>query len=402
MDRGAVTPPLVAGPLRLAPFRAIRLAPTRVGDPASARLFSRPYRDAPDRMAQWERRGFLQHDDRPALWLHEYTASGMTVRGLVGALDLSHRTARPEERVVLPHEGVYPAQADDLADRMEALALNPAPILLVHRAPAAVRDLLHRVRAGTPAAAFTDRAGQGHRLWRLDDPEALAIVDDHLAPTRALIADGHHRYAAYLRLQQRNPGSAADRGLAMLIDREDTDLFLGAIHRVLVGSSVEDVEAAAAAVGMSVERASHVDAVGALAPGAMVASDGDRWLVIRPEPGTGEELMVTVLHDQLVPALGRGPTRVTYHHAVHDALALAQPGQATALLMPAATIDQVERIVLANRLMPEKATSFQPKPSAGTLLRSLRDEGFDPAAPRSRSATPRRRRPDRTGGARNR
>jgi hypothetical protein len=33
----------------------------------------------------------------------------------------------------------------------------------------------------------------------------------------------------------------------------------------------------------------------------------------------------------------------------------------------------VERIVAADRLLPEKATSFQPKPSLGVLMRSLRD-----------------------------
>ena len=33
----------------------------------------------------------------------------------------------------------------------------------------------------------------------------------------------------------------------------------------------------------------------------------------------------------------------------------------------------VLQIAAAGRLLPEKATSFQPKPSAGVLIRSLRD-----------------------------
>ena len=43
---------------------------------------------------------------------------------------------------MLPHEGIYPAQADDLADRMAEMRLNPAPILLVHRATPRLRALL--------------------------------------------------------------------------------------------------------------------------------------------------------------------------------------------------------------------------------------------------------------------
>ena len=42
--------------------------------------------------------------------------------------------------------------------------------------------------------------------------------------------------------------------------------------------------------------------------------------------------------------------------------------------MPAIDYDLVRRIVSDQRLLPEKATSFQPKPSLGVLMRSLRDE----------------------------
>ena len=42
--------------------------------------------------------------------------------------------------------------------------------------------------------------------------------------------------------------------------------------------------------------------------------------------------------------------------------------------MPAPDYDVVRRILAADRLLPEKATSFQPKPSLGVLMRSLLDE----------------------------
>ena len=45
MDFATVVPPYVAKPLELPPFRAVMLAPGRVGDPASARALARPYRD---------------------------------------------------------------------------------------------------------------------------------------------------------------------------------------------------------------------------------------------------------------------------------------------------------------------------------------------------------------------
>ena len=63
-------------------------------------------------------------------------------------------------------------------------------------------------------------------------------------------------------------------------------------------------------------------------------------------------------------------------------LARVQPGlildhlrkDSVAVLMPAPDVDLVLKIAADDRLLPEKATSFQPKPSVGVLIRSLRDE----------------------------
>lgn len=386
MDQAPVTPPLVAGPLRLLPFRAMRLAETRVADPASARAFARPYRDVQERLRAWERRGHLEHDPEPALYLHEYTSGGITVRGLVGAVDVSHRAARLDQRAILPHEGIYPAQADDLADRMGEMGINPAPILLVQRSPQALRELLTTVRRDTPRQ-LTDRGGHLHRWWAIRDRDLLERIQALLGPTTALIADGHHRYAAYLKLQARDPGAPTDRGLAMLVDHDDTPLFLGAIHRLLVGSSVRDLAEAATALDIRSRYVTQEQAMGALGPATMVATDNEDWLVIEPVLDDGR-VEVEVLHDRLVPTLAHGPSRVAYHHHAQDALRQASPEHGTAVLMPAPSLAQVEHVVRGGRLFPEKATSFQPKPTFGLFIRSWLDELLEPTSPPPRPATP--------------
>src|SRR3954453_19693914 len=282
MDTGAVViPPYVGRPLRLAPFCGVRLSPRKIGDPTSGRLFARPYRSVAARLAQWQERGQLRRDEEPALYLHEYTAGGLTVRGLVGALDISHRATGPDDRAVLPHEGIHPVQADELADRMTELGLNPAPILLVHRAPASVRSIVHRVLEEPPVDEFVDRNDQRHRVWAIRDPSLLRALDDGLAQSQALIADGHHRYAAYLRMQRRSPGGPTDRGLAMLVDQEDTPLFLGPIHRILTGVGLDDLAAAAEVVGAGFELLDRPSAVHALGPATLAATDGRRWASVK-------------------------------------------------------------------------------------------------------------------------
>ncbi|MGA8256469.1 MAG: DUF1015 family protein [Nocardioides sp.] len=388
MDSHAVvTPPYVGGPLQLHPFEALHLTPSRIGDPASARAFARPYRDVAARLTRWQRRGMIHRDDQPGLYLHEYTVSGITVRGLVGALDVSRRATDPHGCAVLPHEGIYPAHADDIADRMGEMGLNPAPILLVQESPASLRSLLRSVRAQPPHRTFADRLDQKHQIWTISDPNLMSLIADELAPTQAVIADGHHRYAAYLRLQQRHPGGALDRGLAMLVDQGDTPLFLGAIHRVLVGTSVNDVTAAASALGLDFRVTDREGAVSSLGRGALVVTDNSAWAVVTV-PLRPDRLEVDVLHQLLVPTLRHGPAGITYHHAVGDALMHAEPTHGTAVLMPAPTFAQIQSTVQSGRLFPEKATSFQPKPALGVLIRSFRDEEASPPSPPPPPGTP--------------
>ncbi|WP_436702340.1 DUF1015 family protein [Nocardioides sp. BYT-33-1] len=382
MDATAlVTPPYVAGPLRLEPFPALMLTPARVGNPITGRAFARPYRDVSARLQRWQARGLVTADTEPALYLHEYSANGMTVRGLVGALDVSRRAARPEDRAVLPHEGIHPAQADELADRMDEMQLNPAPILLVHHGSRRLRALLAEIARRDPDHAFTDRGGQEHRIWAERSPDTLADIATELAEGRALIADGHHRYAAYLRLQRRRVAGPTeprptDLGLAMLVDQADTPLFLGPIHRTFGGTSLDDLRDAAETLGLEYRARPQPEAVQALSSTHIAATDGERWAVVRLGNGP-DEAAVETLHRRIVPALPHGPTGIAYHHTVEEALGGARV-DAIAVLMPAPSVELVLRIAEADRLLPEKATSFQPKPSLGVLIRSLRDAAPGP------------------------
>lgn len=371
MEFASVAPPYVAKPLVLLPFQAVMLAPARVGDPASARALARPYRDVTARLTQWIERGLATSDSGPALYLHEYTSGGLTVRGLVGALRVSARADTLAERAVWPHEAIHPEQAGELADRMLQMDLNPAPILLVHHGRPGLRDLVARVAGTEPDWRYLDRTGQRQRIWAIRDEAVVAEIGDLLADTRCLVADGHHRYAAYLRLQQQHPGTAWDSGLAMLVDQHDTPLFLGAIHRTLPGTSLDDLVAAAKAAGAAVTTQERHDALGALDSTHVVLTDGTTWHAVGPLE-LDREAAVSWLHALVLPALAGPPSRIEHHHNVEEALSVASP-TAPAVLLPSPDFDQVRSLVESGGLLPEKATSFQPKPSLGVIMRPMHD-----------------------------
>jgi uncharacterized protein (DUF1015 family) len=371
MEPGRHTvPPYVAGPLQLMPFRAYSLAPRHAGDPASARAFARPYRAVPQRLEAWRKRGLASRDDTPAIYLHEYSESGLTVRGLVGCLDLSHPATSLDECQVFPHEGVQPKQVTELAARMSTMGINPAPILLVHRGSASVREVSRKVRTGTPEREYVDHAGQQHRIWAITDSDQLEAIQAGLAEARLLVADGHHRYAAYVALHAREPTEAHRTGLAMVIDQDETPLFLGAIHRLLHGVKFADLLRAAADAGSDVRTIDEGEAVAALAPDTLVLTDGQRWATVGCDLPIGKA-MVQLLDDLLLAGLPRPPTRLGFAHSVGQALEQVKPGRVTAALLPAVDLDLVLDVVRTGGLLPEKATSFQPKPSLGSFIRLL-------------------------------
>jgi uncharacterized protein (DUF1015 family) len=103
-----------------------------------------------------------------------------------------------------------------------------------------------------PIAAAISHDGVTHRLWALTDPAEHAAIAADLATRTALIADGHHRYAAYeqLRAEARDADGGAvagpwDFGLAFIVDADAYPLRLGPIHRVL--PRLDPAEAAALA-----------------------------------------------------------------------------------------------------------------------------------------------------------
>lgn len=354
-----------SAPFLLRPFRALRLAHSHVGDPVSHRIFARPYRSVPGRLREWRKHRRLKLDSDPALYIHEYTSAGVSIRGIVALLDLDGAG-----HTVVPHEAVHQEQVNQLSDRMEEMALNPAPILLVHQGPEAVRDIISETTRGEPHLVYTDRGDQLQRIWRITDAESIRAVVDSAAGSRTLIADGHHRFAAARRLHALHPDSGWARTLVMVIDEADTPLQLCAVHRTVRRMSLAAAEERSRTSGGVLRRHSTSHEALAKLGSALVLHDGHEWATLTPARPEG--LLVSWLHERLLPDWGVDEDRLGFHHSAGEAIIRA--GQGLTVLLPAPTFEQVYTIAQSGRLLPQKATSFQPKPHLGVLMRELRDE----------------------------
>ena len=259
-----------------------------------------PFQDAAADLARWLADGILVADPQPALYVYEQAAAGtgaVLQRGLIGALGLVPYAAG----IVRPHENVMPGPVAGRRQLMEATQANLEPIFLLYQNGNGVAtglvDSVADSRAPLSGAVTPD--GLRHRLWAITDPAELSAIAADLAPRTAMIADGHHRYAAYLEVQRRlrqadaGPGPW-DRGLALLVDSTAYPPHVGAIHRVVDGL-VPETAARLAASAFTVRElpGGTGDVPGVLGQLAracgggvafLLAGRGRAWLLSDPDP----------------------------------------------------------------------------------------------------------------------
>jgi uncharacterized protein (DUF1015 family) len=439
--------------LRVLPFRGLRFAPDQVSDPSA--VTSPPYDmigpdearrladteehnvvrlilAAPEEIAggpgapvryhraatsleAWIGDGVLRQDTEPAFYVYEQTGRAGRQRGLIGLVKLDDAESDdsgssedsgssdafgaaepappPTPRAILPHEAVTDSVVADRLAQMRATEAHIEPILLTYEGDHTVSDLLdHVADLAEPLTATTTADGTRHRLWALTDPAAIDRIAADLLWHRALIADGHHRHAAYRRLLTERGGGPAAYGLALLVDSTRYPLSLHAIHRVLPHVPLQTAVGQAGKVFAVRETADPHHTLDTIPAGehAFVLSDGTtHYLLTSPDPAVLAEtipadrpaawraLDATVLHHVLVEAIWQlpdTPEEVRFDHDPVHAVAEAARIGGTAVLLRPTTEDVVRQLAGAGVLMPRKSTAFGPKPASGLVMRLLAED----------------------------
>jgi uncharacterized protein (DUF1015 family) len=397
------------------PHNIVRLIlPHAAGPPGGGR-----YDGAARALRQWQDERVLVADPVPGLYVYEQArpaANGdsdgaeLLQRGLIGGLGLRP----PEDRVILPHEDVMPGPVTGRRELMETTQSNLEPIFLLYdggRPPGAATQVVEAVAAGDPplAEALTED-GLRHRLWAVTDPARLAAVAADLAPRQALIADGHHRYAAYRQLQARRRDAGCDAGpwdygLALLVDSAAYPPRIGAIHRVLPGLTPDKaVDLAKGAFCVTPQPGGSRDLDAALAALDQAAADGPAFLIAGggggggagsgaaylltdPDPVQAEEAMpdglsatwrglgYAVLQQLLITRLWGLRDDDRSVQIVHNdaATAIAEAGRSggTAVICAPMSAAEVYTVAANGERVPRKSTSFGPKPRTGLVIRTF-------------------------------
>jgi uncharacterized protein (DUF1015 family) len=372
------------------------------------------YDDAAATLREWQGEQILRPDPEPSLYVYEQaTLHGrengdspavlpvVIQRGLIGALRLSPL----EAGVVRPHEDVAPGPVAGRLQLMEATRANLEPIYLLHDGStrgASARIIDETAARRPPLVDTVTPDGIRHRLWAVTDPAELAAIAADLAPRSALIADGHHRYSAYLKLQARRRAAGDgpgpwDYGLALLVDASAYPPEIGAIHRVIPGlapAAAAELAKAAFTVrrlpGGTSQLPAAMDELADAShrgPAFLIAGGGEVRLLTDPDPvqvdaamppghsARWRALAASVLQELLIARIwgisDSEPDVRIVHNDAAEAVAQADETGGTAVICPSMSTWDVYDVAARGERVPRKSTSFGPKPRTGLVIRTF-------------------------------
>jgi uncharacterized protein (DUF1015 family) len=399
------------------PHNIIRLELGR-DEPGDDALNNR-YTRAAVSFAEWRLNGIL-HQDAPAFYLYEQSFSGGagTTYKRLGLL-ARVRLEPWEAGVILPHERTLSKPKDDRLKLYRACAANLSPLMALYDdRKGELAKALGRVRRRKPTVEMTDEAGEGHRLWIVQDEELTAKVTAFFAKRQLYIADGHHRYETGLAYRDEVAEirkelleqDTANYTLMSLSAIEDPGLLVLPTHRILRDLAPDRL----AALRPTLERHFAVESLGADAspdhalvslaadvsgdaPAFVLAQPGDTLLLrLRPsgraamaalggEHATASAawraLDVAVLHELILnQGLGisddavRAGEHVSYTRDAAAALTAAREGRdgtQLAVLIRPTPPSAIRDVARAGDRMPQKSTYFYPKLLTGLVINPL-------------------------------
>ena len=325
-----ISPALHERLLASSPYNAVRLV--RPEDVASAARL----------LEDWKAGGVLVREDDPAVWLLEEEFEGPDGVRRVRRSLVARAALEPYERgIVLPHERSFPKPREGRLELLRTTRTKLSPILLLHDGPPPPPE----------PPRFPDIEatldGVRSRLWRLD-PAAAETIDPPL-----VIADGHHRYEAALRLHEEEGSAETGHVLAALASSHDPGLTIFPTHRLsqTAPSSPNGTKPVSQALA-------ELESLSRTRAGYVVVRPGGAELVATDTSG-----LDTALVDDL------GLEDVRYTASADEAVAEVASGRAAAaFLVRAPSVDDVAEAARAGRRMPEKSTYFFPKLAAGLLF----------------------------------
>lgn len=351
----------------------------------------RVYESAADNFRKFQERGWLVQDDKEQYYIYAQTMEGKTQYGLV----VGARVDDYLSSVIKKHELT---RRDKEEDRMKHVRVNNAniePVFFAYPDNEVLNSLIMRYAATAPEYDFIAPVdGFRHRFWVIADDADIATVTEEFAKMPALyIADGHHRSAAAALVgaekARQNPDHRGDEeyNYFMAVCFQASQLTILDYNRVvkdLNGMSSEEFLAALAKNFVVEDKGTECYKPQRLHEFSLYL-DG-RWYSLKAKEGTFNDAdpigvldvdisSRLILDDLLGIKDLRSDKRIDFVGGLRGLGELKRRVDSGEMRMALAlypvSMQQIMDIADSGKIMPPKATWFEPKLRSGLVIHKL-------------------------------
>ena len=359
-------------------------------EPGTGEHEPKVYDKAVENFKKFQDKGWLVQDTQDCYYIYAQTMDGRTQYGfVVGASVEDYLTGRIKKHELTRREKE--------ADRMHHIEINNAniePVFLAFPDNRILEDIIDRTAQTTPEYDFVSEDGIGHTLWVIKDKETIDTITKEFAAIPYLyIADGHHRTAAAAHVGEEkakadpNHNGTEEYNYLLAVCFPQSHLKVMDYNRVVVdlnGNTEEQFLDKVREHFIVEEKGTEIYKPAKLHNFSLYL--GGKWYSLTAKEGTYDDndpigvLDVTISSDYILrDILGitdlRTDKRIDFVGGIRGLGELKQRVDSGEMKMALAlypvTMKQIIDIADSGKIMPPKATWFEPKLRSGLIIHKL-------------------------------
>jgi len=359
-------------------------------EPGTGEHEPKVYDKAVENFKKFQDKGWLVQDDQDCYYIYAQTMDGRTQYGfVVGASVEDYLTGRIKKHELTRREKE--------ADRMHHIEINNAniePVFLAFPDNNTLEDIIDRTAQTTPEYDFVSEDGIGHTLWVIKDEETINTITKEFGKIPYLyIADGHHRTAAAAHVGEEkakadpNHNGTEEYNYLLAVCFPQSHLKVMDYNRVVVdlnGNTEEQFLEKLADKFIVEEKGADIYKPAKLHNFSLYL--GGKWCSLTAKEGTYDDndpigvLDVTISSDYILrDILGitdlRTDKRIDFVGGIRGLGELKRRVDSGEMKMALAlypvTMKQIIDIADSGKIMPPKATWFEPKLRSGLIIHKL-------------------------------
>ena len=360
-------------------------------EPGTSEYDPRVYEKAAENFKKFQDKGWLVQDDKDNYYIYAQTMNGKTQYGLVVCAFVDDYL----NGVIKKHELT---RRDKEEDRMKHVRVNNAniePVFFAYPDNTVLNDIIMKYAQTEPEYDFIAPIdGFRHQFWIISDSKDIEVVTEEFAKMPALyIADGHHRSAAAALVgaekakQNPNHKGTEEYNYFMAVCFQASQLTILDYNRVvkdLNGLSSEEFLKALSKNFDVVEKGSDIYKPNHLHNFSLYLDN--KWYSLTAKQGTFDDkdpigvldvdISSRLILDEILGIKDlRSDKRIDFVGGLRGLEELKRRVDSGEMRMALAlypvTMQQIMDIADSGKIMPPKATWFEPKLRSGLIIHKL-------------------------------